>query len=152
MIIQKINVFACLTAVLGGLALVACQAPQDGMATADLGHQDAQTAQGAQIYAQYCVTCHGSSATGDGPIASQLPTPPADLTRLAAANAGRFPMEQVMAKIHGYPDHFHAEVMPQFGTLLDGPVTDYVDASGASVKTPLALLELARYLESLQQG
>ncbi len=38
-------------------------------------------AQGAQVFAQNCVACHGEDARGDGPAAKQLPVPPANLTQ-----------------------------------------------------------------------
>lgn len=129
-------------------ALAACQpvAGHHGSAA-----KRADIRNGAQSFAQYCVICHGASARGDGPLAEGLPVAPADLTALASANDGAFPMSRVLAKIHGYPDRFHAEIMPQFGPLLDGPKADYVEADGTRVPTPLALLELGRYLESLQR-
>jgi putative copper resistance protein D len=34
---------------------------------------------GAEVYGERCATCHGRSGGGDGPAASRLPRPPADL-------------------------------------------------------------------------
>lgn len=109
-----------------------------------------QRAPGQETYMSYCVTCHGRSAEGDGPLASDLPVPPADLTRLAAKNGGVFPYSDVMAQIYGYPGQFH--VMPEFGPVLEGPKVMWRDETGAVVETPKALLDLARYLETLQRG
>jgi hypothetical protein len=35
---------------------------------------------GAALYPQHCAACHGTAGHGDGPLASTLPVPPADLT------------------------------------------------------------------------
>ena len=48
---------------------------------------------GKQMFGDYCAPCHGISGKGDGPAASALKTPPADLTVLAKTNGGKFPME-----------------------------------------------------------
>lgn len=48
-----------------------------------------------------CAVCHGSGGTGDGPMAGMLTSPPADLTRLAAANGGVFPFQRVYEVIDG---------------------------------------------------
>ena len=47
---------------------------------------------GKGLFDQYCSGCHGVTAVGDGPVAEYLTVPPADLTGLAAANDGQFPM------------------------------------------------------------
>jgi len=104
---------------------------------------------GQETYMSYCVTCHGTSGQGNGPLAEDLPVAPADLTRLAARNEGAFPYSDVMARIYGYPDQFH--VMPEFGPILAGPTVMWRDETGAVVETPRALLDLARYLETLQR-
>lgn len=38
-------------------------------------------AQGAILYQENCVTCHGDDGRGTGPVAASLAHPPADLTR-----------------------------------------------------------------------
>ena len=52
-------------------------------------------------YQSKCASCHGIDAKGDGPIADQLKTPPADLTQLAKTNGGEFPLGAVYEKIDG---------------------------------------------------
>ena len=111
---------------------------------------DEQVEPGQETYMSYCVTCHGSTAQGDGPLADDLPIRPANLTLLAAQNNGVFPYSEVMAQIYGYPGQFH--VMPEFGPLLVGPKVMWRDETGAVVETPRALLELAQYLETMQRG
>ena len=72
---------------------------------------------GRETYTQYCAGCHGPSGAGDGPLAAQLPVPPADLSLLQATNGGVFPTEHVLATVHGYPGKHAASVMPEFGPL-----------------------------------
>lgn len=111
---------------------------------------ETETQPGREIYKSYCVTCHGSSGQGNGPLAQDLPVRPADLTRLAVRNEGAFPYSGVMARVYGYPGQFH--VMPEFGPVLEGPTVMWRDETGGVVETPRALLDLARYLETLQRG
>jgi putative copper export protein/mono/diheme cytochrome c family protein len=44
------------------------------------GFAASSIADGSAIYARHCVACHGAGGHGDGPLASTLPVPPADLT------------------------------------------------------------------------
>ena len=46
---------------------------------------------GKEMYLAYCATCHGKEGKGDGPVASALKVPPADLTTLSKRNDGKFP-------------------------------------------------------------
>jgi len=43
------------------------------------GFGSASIAQGAVLYPAHCASCHGAQGRGDGPAASSLPVPPADL-------------------------------------------------------------------------
>jgi len=101
---------------------------------------------GADLYGAYCAVCHGSDAKGNGPMAKSLKTAPPDLTRIAARNAGSFPLARVRRVISG------AEVLGAgHGTRqmpVWGPIFSQVDADrdlgGVRIDN------LARYLESLQ--
>ncbi len=47
-----------------------------------LGQADsADAAKGAQIYQLYCVTCHGVTGDGQGPVGKTLDPPPRDFTK-----------------------------------------------------------------------
>lgn len=105
---------------------------------------------GARLYDRNCVACHGSTGAGDGPLARDLPVPPADLRMLAAANDGVFPTEHVMLSIHGYRGKRYRGVMPEFATLLNSPPIVWTAPDGRRIKTPSALLALTEYVESLQ--
>jgi mono/diheme cytochrome c family protein len=76
---------------------------------------------GREIFEYYCTSCHGPEGRGNGPIAGELKTVPADLTRLAANNGGVFPVDRVRAFItHGRLDaaaHGSPE-MPVWGPIF----------------------------------
>jgi mono/diheme cytochrome c family protein len=107
------------------------------------------TAKGRDIYMRRCAACHGVDCRGMGPVAEALRTPPPDLTRLAAANGGRFPRERVIGYVSGEIDataHGPRE-MPVWGRRFEPP-------SGATVAAGLyrtrELGLLVTYLDGLQ--
>ena len=108
-------------------------------------------ASGAKLYAQNCAACHGVDGQGDGPQAGDLPVPPPDLTGIAAANGGVFPTADVMADIYGYRGKHIAGLMPEFSPVLDSPTVMWRSPDGEEIPTPSALVELAEYIERLQQ-
>lgn len=102
---------------------------------------------GAELYADYCASCHGADARGGAPEAGR--TPP-DLTTLAVRHDGRFPMTYAMSTIDGYArDDTHGP-MPRFGDLIESRTVTWVDETGTPTPTPEALLRLANYLEGVQ--
>jgi hypothetical protein len=105
---------------------------------------------GAALYRHNCATCHGATGAGDGPMAGDLPVPPANLRYLAAGNGGVFPAERVMATIYGYGGKDAAALMPEFGPLLDSPQVMWITPDGRQIATPAALVALADHLETLQ--
>jgi mono/diheme cytochrome c family protein len=56
---------------------------------------------GGDEYRKFCAQCHGLSGKGDGPVATELKTPPGDLTLLSKKNNGTFPYQQVYDSISG---------------------------------------------------
>lgn len=106
---------------------------------------------GAEDFAAFCSGCHGAGGKGDGELAGDLDRRPADLTRLARRNGGEFPKLRVMAKIWGYTGGKDGgAVMPNFGPLLDSQLVLYDAGDGIESPTPLRLVQLAEYVESLQ--
>lgn len=105
-------------------------------------------------YAMLCAGCHGASGKGDGADAAGLDKAPADLTALAAANGGAFPMARVLGHIWGYTEATGAPVpdrtMPDFGSLLQSELVLFDAGDGIATPTPSRLVELAVYIESLQ--
>ena len=107
--------------------------------------------EGARLFADNCVACHGASATGDGPLAGDLRPKPADLTLISARNGGTFPRAQVLSVIDGYSKGSHpGRVMPEFGLLLNGDTVP-VEVDGVLTPTPRLLAALLVYLEDIQQ-
>ncbi|MGA2429803.1 MAG: cytochrome c [Candidatus Acidiferrum sp.] len=104
-------------------------------------------ASGKQTYTQYCASCHGLDARGDGPAAPMLKTPPPDLTTLANRHGGKFPREYVFDVLrfgtrivsHGSSD------MPIWGPVF-GSLDNYDEAAVRK-----RIKDLCDYLESLQQ-
>ncbi|MGB8622841.1 MAG: cytochrome c, partial [Paracoccaceae bacterium] len=84
--------------------------------------------------------------------AGGLDPAPADLTRIAARNGGVFPWARVMGHIDGYKRRDRAgEMMPEFGARMQGPTVLFDSGDGIMTPTPKPLVDLARYLESIQQ-
>lgn len=92
---------------------------------------------GAQVYADDCSACHGTSGRGDGPLARNMPVAPADLTagHLFAHSEG----DLFWWVSRGIPEGG----MPGFAETLDDrarwDVINFIRARAAAVQ-PLALL------------
>jgi len=101
---------------------------------------------GADMYREYCASCHGIAGKGDGPAADALKVRPPDLTTLARRKGGRFPAGDVYQVIKwggGIVGHGSKE-MPVWGRAfltVSGRNEEQVDQR---IKT------LIRYLESIQ--
>jgi cytochrome c553 len=99
-------------------------------------------------YQDYCSSCHGTTAKGDGVIAKSLARRPADLTKLSARNNGVFPDERVSKTIDGrVPGSGHsAPDMPAWAEVFAksqeslGP-----EAASARIAT------LVEYLKTIQE-
>jgi mono/diheme cytochrome c family protein len=108
--------------------------------------QQSDASSGKAMFTSYCAACHGPEGKGNGPAASELKTPPADLTQLAKKNDGKFPADHVRsvldfgakAPAHGSND------MPVWGTLFHA--LDQNDP----VKTNLRIQNLVEYIKALQ--
>ncbi len=95
----------------------------------------------------HCTVCHGVSGKGDGEMAAVLATKPADLTRLAAQNNGRFPFWRVYAVIGG-----EASVKGHEPFEMPGFWRRFRHEEGTTSLMPaeLRILVLTHYVESLQ--
>lgn len=128
-----------------------------GMATLALvGCTEATTPRpeaGRALYQDFCAACHGPGGKGDGPLAGNWKTPPADLTGISRRNGGTFPLAQVMSQIDGYTRrNDHGSAMPEMGQVFqDGPLVMVDTGDGIETPVPVPLLELAEYLRSIQE-
>lgn len=105
-----------------------------------------QAARGRALYLQYCASCHGVTAEGDGPIAHSLTTPPANLRRLAERFGNPLPADQVARFIDG-----RAEVkahgprdMPVWGTRF------FYESGADERRAQQWIAQLVAYLQSIQ--
>jgi mono/diheme cytochrome c family protein len=101
---------------------------------------------GADLYQAYCAVCHGKSAKGEGPMARSLKVAPADLTRIAMRNGGKFPRQRIEQILSG-----EAAVEAGHGTRempLWGPIFSQIawDQDLGRVRID----NVAKYLEQLQ--
>ena len=112
--------------------------------------QDA--AQGGEVFMQYCATCHGVEARGDGPMNSVLVIQPTDLTQLAAENGGTFPTSRVVARIDGRdPLVSHGSPMPIYGQFFEGRGKTIRGEDGVMIMTSQPVIDLVAYLEGMQE-
>jgi len=110
----------------------------------------ATTREAPRVFVQYCSTCHGVHGRGDGPAASALQPPPADLTRIALRYDGIFPVDKVTALIDSrtvLPAH-GSRAMPIWGERF-GEMAGGGPASEAVVHKVLRIL--IDYLQAIQQ-
>lgn len=103
-------------------------------------------AKGRITFERYCVSCHGSKARGDGPLAKDLRVRVPDLTTLAQRNGGAYPHERVVRIVtkgsevrgHGTDD------MPAWGTA-------FRRTEGIETSVDEAIRNTSQYLWSLQR-
>lgn len=101
---------------------------------------------GEQMFKEYCATCHGTDAKGEGPLARLLKTPPPNLTTLATRHLGKFPYEYVTNILQfgpGVAAHGSSD-MPTWG-----PIFRYNDKQNERVVRQ-RITNLCDYLASLQ--
>ena len=102
---------------------------------------------GRALYKDYCASCHGVDARGDGPAAKSLNAPPSDLTRISARNGGTFPFDRVSRIISGYdkmPGSHGSADMPVWG-----PIFSRVESDRELGR--LRIDSLAKYLRQIQK-
>lgn len=104
--------------------------------------------EGKADFVQFCASCHGISAMGDGPMVPWLVRQPSDLTMLSRQNGGPFPADWVYFVVDGRRDvaaHGPRE-MPVWGMQFALP--------GAPLEDPTArarIYDLIDYLRSIQR-
>jgi mono/diheme cytochrome c family protein len=106
---------------------------------------------GKEMFQQYCTPCHGQSGKGDGPAASAMRVPPANLTTLATRNGGQFPEARVAEALRAGPTlssnttAHGSETMPVWG-----PVFRALGGSD-SARADLRIHNLVEYVKSIQE-
>lgn len=100
---------------------------------------------GEEEFVRYCSVCHGIGGKGNGPLASSLKTPPADLTQISKRNNGGFPLGKVADIIRngGQVAGHGSRDMPAWGEAF----RDHEEP----VMVSALIFELALYLESIQE-
>lgn len=138
-------------AVAAAILLAGLLAPVAALPAAAQGNQppaeERMTPTGPDVFRTHCATCHGSTARGDGVLASSMRRKPADLTGLASRNGGQYPSEMVYRTIdgrqpvrgHGGPD------MPVWGDIF---LKSRYGGDEAAVKE--LVTQLVKFLESIQ--
>lgn len=121
----------------------ACAMALGGAAFADeIGKADFQ---------QYCATCHGLDATGGGDLTQLMTVKVPDLTQIAAANEGVFPMLDVIHVIDGRTGvRAHGGPMPVYGSVFSAEAADHGTFT-AALAARGRVLSIAYYLEGLQE-
>ena len=125
----------------GGIIVLSWSAPA-------LAGQTSPAARGSGLYINYCGSCHGPNAKGDGPMAPALTKKPADLTLIAKRNGGKYPADLVFRTIDGRnPMLGHGgQEMPVWGNAFLGV------QEGLTPEQVRARIEaLVAYLETIQQ-
>src|SRR5271165_3653701 len=101
---------------------------------------------GKEMFVNYCAVCHGKDGKGNGPAASALKVPPADLTTLAQRNGGKFDSAHVAAVISGQagtPAH-GSQDMPVWGPLFSSI------SQGHEAQVQQRVSNLVQYIDTLQ--
>ncbi len=114
------------------------------------GRGDETREVGRAMYLRYCGACHGPEGRGDGVAGTFMRPKPADLTRIAERNGGKFPLRRVIAVIDGRETvRAHGDpAMPVWGEVLRAePHAEMTQRAAVQGK----LLLIAEYLRSIQQ-
>lgn len=101
---------------------------------------------GPDLFRAHCAACHGSDATGNGPLAAALKTKVPDLTVMTRNSGAHFPSERVRRTISGddvLMSHGSRE-MPVWGPIFHQVEADQ-DFGNVRVQN------LVEYLESIQK-
>lgn len=135
------RLFVAAFSLLAVLTLTLCLLPKASQA----GGDNAYVEKGHKLFRQYCASCHGLDAKGNGPVATSLKSPPADLTALQKKGE-KFPTDRVMTVIDG----------EQTDRAIEAHGTNKMPVWGTEFRRAVGLqknnyvLSLTKYLESIQ--
>lgn len=106
---------------------------------------------GAREFRDACAFCHGTDATGRGPLAEYLSVPPADLTLLKQKNGGTYPFGAVLASIDGRAQvRTHGSDMPAWGDRFRSETQDGTGFA-AEILAVGRMASIVQYLETIQK-
>ena len=130
------------------IAVLAALASVGGFQRSLAGQGTADAERGRKLFNQYCASCHGADAKGQGPVAPSLKTSPSDLTMIQKSGE-KFPFMQVQVAIDGErTDRAVAahgtSKMPVWGTVLR--------RSSGELEKEREIYLLTRYIESIQMA
>ena len=130
-----------------GLLLAAWSMTLAPQLAAEEPESAAQAKVGAHTFREYCRSCHGAEAKGDGPVGKYLSPKPADLTLIRARNRGEFPFDEVYAAIasgKAVKGHGSSE-MPVWGSA-------FREVRGGQSEESVAerIRQLVHYVQSIQ--
>ena len=111
---------------------------------------EAARERGGLLYRIRCAACHGVEARGDGPLATDLTTPPADLTRLRRSDEAEFPATRLRVAMDGRQEvrgHGSRE-MPVWGLAFQEE--GRVGSQEAEVRDQID--DLLAFLETIQES
>jgi len=101
---------------------------------------------GVEMFNSYCAPCHGKDGKGNGPAATSLKNPPANLTQLAMKNNGKFPADHVTKVLKSGVTGAHGSSdMPVWG-----PLFSQVSSRDEAI-VQMRISNLVHYIETLQQ-
>jgi mono/diheme cytochrome c family protein len=108
--------------------------------------KETSPASGEEMFNSYCASCHGKDAKGDGPAASALNTPPADLTALAKKYDGKYPEMKVTSVLRGEAKvvAHGTQEMPVWGPVF------WRMSQGHPAEVQQRIANLNNYIKSLQ--
>jgi len=101
---------------------------------------------GRDSFDRYCASCHGTTGRGDGPVAAELRTSPADLTALTQRHDGAFPRDRVRDLVTGTDRGLSAHgtrEMPVWGPMFHAFESD--------ARARERIENLVTYVESFQR-
>jgi mono/diheme cytochrome c family protein len=100
-------------------------------------------AKGRKLFMQYCASCHGADARGQGPVAVALKGGPPDLT-IIQAQGQKFPLYKVQVAIDGEKNvpARGTSKMPVWGTV-------FIRTRG-ELQKEADIFSLVKYVESVQ--
>jgi high-affinity iron transporter len=105
--------FAILVALAFFAVVTAARAEDDG--TAEV--KAADVAKGAQLFGTYCVTCHGPTGLGDGPVGKTLNPPPRNFQE-AKFKYGDAPRDHFNVITNGAASKGGSPLMAPWGAVI----------------------------------